>query len=67
MCGILAALGLQGDRKENRVKVVRASKQQRHRGPDSTTIWESPLGNSFLAFERLNIVDATDAGRCLLS
>lgn len=63
MCGILAALGLQGDRKQNRAKVVRASKKQRHRGPDSTTVWESSQGNSFLAFERLNIVDATEAGR----
>mmetsp|Transcript_11273 Transcript_11273/g.33870 ORF Transcript_11273/g.33870 Transcript_11273/m.33870 type:complete len:620 (-) Transcript_11273:466-2325(-) len=63
MCGILAALGVQGDRKGNRVKVVRASKQQRHRGPDSTTVWESKDGSKFLAFERLNIVDATEAGR----
>lgn len=65
MCGILAALGVQGDRKGNRVKVVRASKQQRHRGPDSTTVWESKDGSKFLAFERLNIVDATEAGRCV--
>ena len=64
MCGILAALGVQGDRKDSRVKVVRASQLQRHRGPDSTTVWESKDGDNFLAFERLNIVDATEAGRC---
>ncbi len=64
MCGILAALGVQGDRKDSRVKVVRASQLQRHRGPDSTTVWESTDGGNFLAFERLNIVDATEAGRC---
>ena len=64
MCGILAALGLKGDAKENRLKVLRASKKQRHRGPDATSVYSSPAGSAFLAFERLNIVDVTEAGRC---
>ncbi len=62
MCGILAALGLTGDQKANRVKVLRASRQQRHRGPDATSVYAGPNGN-YLAFERLNIVDVTEAGR----
>lgn len=62
MCGILAALGLQGDQKANRVKVLRASRLQRHRGPDATSVYSGQNGN-FLAFERLNIVDVTEAGR----
>ena len=64
MCGILAVLGLQGDVKENRVKVLRASKKQRHRGPDATSVYASPSGSAIIAFERLNIVDVTEAGRC---
>lgn len=64
MCGILAVLGLQGDVKENRVKVLRASKKQRHRGPDATSVYASPTGSAIIAFERLNIVDVTEAGRC---
>ena len=64
MCGILAALGLQGDARENRVKVLRASKKQRSRGPDATSVYASPDGSAMIAFERLNIVDVTEAGRC---
>ena len=64
MCGILAALGLQGDARENRVKLLRASKQQRSRGPDATSVYASPDGSAMIAFERLNIVDVTEAGRC---
>lgn len=66
MCGILAALGLQGDQKANRLKVLRASRQQRHRGPDATAVYAGPNennNNNYLAFERLNIVDVTEAGR----
>lgn len=64
MCGILAALGVQGDARENRVKVLRASKKQRSRGPDATSVYASPDGSAIIAFERLNIVDVTEAGRC---
>jgi asparagine synthase (glutamine-hydrolysing) len=62
MCGILAVLGLTGDQHANRVKVLRASRQQRHRGPDATSVYAGANGN-YLAFERLNIVDVTEAGR----
>ncbi len=67
MCGILAVLGLQGDARENRLKVLRASRKQRSRGPDATSVYASPSGGNFIAFERLNIVDVTEAGRyCLM-
>ena len=70
MCGILAVLGLQGDARENRLKVLRASRKQRSRGPDATSVYASPSGENFIAFERLNIVDVTEAGRycsCMLA
>jgi asparagine synthase (glutamine-hydrolysing) len=63
MCGILAALLLAGDTEANRRRVLKASKKQRHRGPDATSIYVTAAGDSFIAFERLNIMDVTDAGR----
>ena len=66
MCGILAALGLTGDVLANRRAVVRASKMQQHRGPDATAVYQSPDGKHFISFERLQIVDPSDGGRCFL-
>ncbi|EIE27700.1 glutamine-hydrolyzing asparagine synthase [Coccomyxa subellipsoidea C-169] len=63
MCGILAALGLQGDPEKNRRMMLRQSKLLRHRGPDANSIWQSTDGNSFIAFERLQIIDVTDGGK----
>ena len=66
MCGILAALGLTGDAEKNRRRVLRASRLLRHRGPDSSGVYEDPQGGrAFISFERLNIVDPTDGGRCV--
>jgi asparagine synthase (glutamine-hydrolysing) len=66
MCGILAALGLTGDPEKNRRLVLRCSKLQRHRGPDANSIYQSKDGKNFLAFERLQIIDPSDSGRCVL-
>ena len=63
MCGILAALGLQGDPEKNRRMMLRQSKLLRHRGPDANAIWQSKDGNSFICFERLQIIDVTDGGK----
>lgn len=63
MCGILAALGLTGDAEVNRRRVLRCSRTLRHRGPDSSGVYEDPKGRAFISFERLNIVDPSDAGR----
>ena len=64
MCGILAALGLTGDPETNRRLVLRCSKLLRHRGPDANSIYQSRDGKNFLAFERLQIIDPSDGGRC---
>lgn len=66
MCGILAALGLSGDPEQNRRLILRCSKLLRHRGPDANSIWQSKDGKTFLAFERLQIIDPSDGGRCEL-
>lgn len=64
MCGILAALGLTGDAEINRRKLLRCSRLLRHRGPDSSGVYEDPKGGrAFISFERLNIVDTSDGGR----
>lgn len=63
MCGILAALGLSGDPENNRRLILRCSKLLRHRGPDANSIWQSKDGKTFLAFERLQIIDPSDGGR----
>ena len=63
MCGILAALGVEGDAEANRRKVLKASKLLRHRGPDQNSVYQAPDGRAFIAFERLMIVDPTDSGR----
>ena len=63
MCGILAALGLAGDAEKNRRLMLRCSKLQRHRGPDANSIYQSKDGTTFLAFERLQIIDPSDSGR----
>jgi asparagine synthetase B (glutamine-hydrolysing) len=68
MCGILAALGLKGDPEELRRMMLRQSKLIRHRGPDATAIWQSAQSAadtvSFLCFERLQIIDPSDGGKC---
>jgi hypothetical protein len=63
MCGILVALGLQGDPEKNRRMMLRQSRLLRHRGPDANAIWQSADGHSFIAFERLQIIDVTDGGK----
>lgn len=63
MCGILAALGLQGDPEKNRRLMLRQSKLLRHRGPDANSIYQSADGQNFIAFERLQIIDVTDGGK----
>jgi hypothetical protein len=63
MCGILAALLLSGDAEKNRRDVLKRSKLLRHRGPDQNSIHQSADGRSFIAFERLMIIDPTDTGR----
>ena len=68
MCGILAALGLKGDPEQLRRMMLRQSKLIRHRGPDATAIWQSAQSAadtvSFLSFERLQIIDPSDGGKC---
>jgi asparagine synthase (glutamine-hydrolysing) len=63
MCGILAALLMQGDAEKNRRDILKLSKLLRHRGPDQNSIYQAPDGRAFIAFERLMIVDPTDTGR----
>lgn len=63
MCGILAALGVTGDAEANRRLLLRQSRLLRHRGPDSSGVYEDPKGRAFFSFERLNIVDPSDNGR----
>ena len=66
MCGIIAAFGVNGlSRDEVRRLGLKLSKLLRHRGPDASSLHLSPDGKSFLAHERLNIVDASDRGRCV--
>jgi hypothetical protein len=64
MCGILAALGLAGDSETIRRKVLQQSRRLRHRGPDASAIWQSSSGKNCIAFERLQIIDVSDAGKC---
>jgi asparagine synthetase B (glutamine-hydrolysing) len=65
MCGIIAAFGVQGcSRDELRRLGLKLSKILRHRGPDANAIYVTDDATGFLAHERLNIVDATDRGRC---
>jgi hypothetical protein len=64
MCGILAAFGLRNvSREEARRLALKHSRLLRHRGPDANLIYQTSDGHSFMAHERLNIVDATDRGR----
>lgn len=65
MCGILAALGLQGDPEKNRRMMLRQSKLLRHRGPDANAVWQAQKGDKqyFICFERLQIIDVTDGGK----
>lgn len=64
MCGIIAAFGVNGlSRDEVRRLGLKLSKLLRHRGPDANSLHLSRDGKSFLAHERLNIVDASDRGR----
>jgi asparagine synthetase B (glutamine-hydrolysing) len=64
MCGILAAFGIEGmTPDEVRRLALKQTKILRHRGPDSSMLYQTPDGRSFMAHERLNIVDASDRGR----
>jgi asparagine synthetase B (glutamine-hydrolysing) len=67
MCGILAALGVVGDPDATRATVVRQARLLRHRGPDASSVWQSAGAgggpHNFIAFERLQIIDTSDAGR----
>lgn len=64
MCGILAALGLASrDYETTRRMMLRLSKLLRHRGPDSNMLKAYPEAGVYMAHERLNIVDTSDAGR----
>lgn len=65
MCGILGALGIRGLPEVNRRDILRRSRLLRHRGPDQTGVYESEDGSTFLAFERLMVVDPTDGGKCV--
>lgn len=64
MCGILAAFGLVATREHARRLALKQTRLLRHRGPDSSLVYQTPDGCNFMAHERLNIVDATDRGRC---
>jgi len=64
MCGILAGFGLTGSREETRRLALAQSRKLRHRGPDANSIYQTADGTGFLAHERLNIVDASERGRC---
>jgi len=58
MCGIVAIVGADcqnGDSEKLRKRVVEIAKLIRHRGPDWSGMWTD--GSSFLAHERLAIVD----------
>ena len=63
MCGILAALLCGGSPEANRRSVLRATKLQRHRGPDASAVYQTAKGNNLFAFERLNIIDPSDSGK----
>ena len=65
MCGILAALGLEPGLEKNRRMMLRQSKLLRHRGPDANAVWQNADGSNCICFERLQIIDVTDGGRCL--
>eukprot|EP00899_Mesostigma_viride_P026297 jgi/Mesvir1/6852/Mv25044-RA.2 len=60
MCGILAALGLNGDATEVRSRLLRLSKRLRHRGPDWSSLYAKD--NVYMAHERLSIVDPGSSG-----
>jgi asparagine synthase (glutamine-hydrolysing) len=65
MCGILAAFAVAGLSPEQLRRLgLKQSKILRHRGPDANAIHIMSDGQGFIAHERLNIIDATDAGKC---
>ena len=63
MCGILAALLLGSTPEANRRSVLKASKLQRHRGPDASAVYQNDKGDCLFSFERLNIIDPSDCGK----
>eukprot|EP01015_Nassula_variabilis_P032087 TRINITY_DN738_c0_g1_i6.p1 TRINITY_DN738_c0_g1~~TRINITY_DN738_c0_g1_i6.p1 ORF type:complete len:609 (+),score=184.29 TRINITY_DN738_c0_g1_i6:3-1829(+) len=67
MCGILAIFGSRLSEKELRRLITKLSRRQRQRGPDRSGLFvgtNQKDGTTFaLAFERLAIVDTSDAGR----
>ena len=65
MCGILAVLGAGGDADSVRRTLLAQSRLLRHRGPDSSAVWQSAQGGDAIAFERLQIIDPTAGGGCV--
>eukprot|EP01018_Ginkgo_biloba_P001707 Gb_40748 [translate_table: standard] len=63
MCGILAALGCIDASQTKRARVLELSRRLRHRGPDWSGIHNH--GNSFLAHQRLAIMDPTSGDQPL--
>ncbi|XP_026414695.1 asparagine synthetase [glutamine-hydrolyzing]-like isoform X1 [Papaver somniferum] len=65
MCGILAVLGSSDDSQAKRVRVLELSRRLKHRGPDWSGIHQ--YGNSFLAHQRLAIIDPTSGDQPLFN
>ena len=59
MCGIVAAIGLNGAPAAPEI-VVRMMQTLRHRGPDSDGVFSD--GSTCLGFQRLSILDLSEAG-----
>lgn len=65
MCGILAVLGCHDATAEQRARIIELSCRLRHRGPDWSGIYQN--GNSFLAHERLAIIDPASGDQPLFN
>jgi len=65
MCGIVSVLFSTDDSPAMRAKVLALSRRQRHRGPDWSGMHQ--WGNSFMAHERLAIIDPTSGDQPLFN
>ncbi|CAM6116697.1 unnamed protein product [Calypogeia fissa] len=65
MCGILAVLGCHDPTTAQRARIVELSCRLRHRGPDWSGIYQR--GDSFLAHERLAIIDPASGDQPLFN
>eukprot|EP00882_Tetradesmus_deserticola_P028700 GHRQ01031975.1.p1 GENE.GHRQ01031975.1~~GHRQ01031975.1.p1 ORF type:complete len:321 (+),score=120.29 GHRQ01031975.1:138-1100(+) len=65
MCGILACLASTDDGPAMRARVLALSRRQRHRGPDWSGMFQ--WKNSFLAHERLAIIDPASGDQPLFN